>query len=53
MAKQNSPQNTQQSPTDGNAESQLPTRSDSDWETPSIDFLDLGLEVTAYVYHWD
>jgi coenzyme PQQ precursor peptide PqqA len=33
-------------------QSRAPIRTSADWEKPAIEFLDLCLEVTAYVQHW-
>lgn len=52
MASQNSAQSSPQTPQDTQTDSRLPIRTSSDWEKPSIEELDLCLEVTAYVYHW-
>jgi coenzyme PQQ precursor peptide PqqA len=52
MAAQNSSQPSQQTTADNQSESRLPVRTSADWEKPSIEELDLCLEVTAYIYHW-
>lgn len=51
MTPQNSTQPSPQ-PTPTATDSRLPIRTSADWEKPSIEELDLCLEVTAYVYHW-
>jgi coenzyme PQQ precursor peptide PqqA len=51
MATQNSAQ-TQQTSADDQTESRMPIRTSAGWEKPSIEELDLCLEVTAYIYHW-
>lgn len=51
MSSQNSAQPSPQTAQD-KTDSRLPIRTSSDWEKPSIEELDLCLEVTAYVYHW-
>ncbi len=37
---------------DQSAEVQLPKRTIANWQKPAIAELSLGLEVTAYIYHW-
>jgi coenzyme PQQ precursor peptide PqqA len=32
--------------------SRLPIRNSDDWEKPDFKELDLCMEITAYVYHW-
>lgn len=50
MASQNSTQSS--SAPETQTDTRLPIRTSEDWEKPSIEELDLCLEVTAYLYHW-
>lgn len=52
MKTQKQSQVPKQKPADDRAESRLPIRTSDDWEKPTIEELDLCLEVTAYVDHW-
>lgn len=52
MASQNHAQPSPQTTSEAQTDSRLPIRTSADWEKPSIEELDLCLEVTAYVYHW-
>jgi coenzyme PQQ precursor peptide PqqA len=52
MATQKPAQKPQNNSTDAQTEQRLPIRISEDWEKPSIEELDLCLEVTAYIYHW-
>ena len=49
--KQSSPKNNQNTHS-GVAVSRISIRNPDGWEKPDFEELDLCMEVTAYVYHW-
>lgn len=49
---QNPSPTAEQTPADQTAGVQPPKRTNTDWQKPTIAELSLGLEVTAYIYHW-
>ena len=36
----------------GNDATRIPIKNSTDWERPDFEEIDICMEVTAYIYHW-